>query len=103
MLFLLLFSADYSVFAEIYVTKRGFRRLVYNGEQFGELNNGPHTTRWRCVSQIINKITKKCGKCKAHLTTKVINGYEMIKDPNEAEHSEHRMLVAPKRRPHQIN
>lgn len=89
----MLFFTEYSIFADIYVTKRGFRRLVYNGEHFGESRAGPNNvSRWRCVAQIINKISKKCGKCKAHLQTKLINGYEMIKDPNEAEHCEHRKM-----------
>lgn len=91
--YLSLFSTEYLTYAEIYVTKRGFRRLVYNGEQFGESRAGPNNiTKWRCVSQIINKISKKSGKCKAHLQTKVIKGYEMIRDPNEAKHCEHRAV-----------
>lgn len=68
------FTGACLTFANIVNTSRGHRRLICNGFRFGELPTTGNAVRWRCTA--LETKTKK--RCNAKLTTKMIDGYEMI-------------------------
>lgn len=77
----------YSTFADIYLAPNGFRRLILNGYRFGERGECYYDepdpipgSVWRCTSNIFNKETGKKRKCTVRVHTKVIDGYEMIRN-----------------------
>lgn len=79
---------EFTTFANICTSKRGFKQLVLYENTFGAIDQARNgTTIWRCTQPIINATTKKPGRCKARLRTKIIDGYEMIKNPLEPSHS----------------
>lgn len=82
---------DYSTHAEIHV-ERGFRRLVCNGYRFAEYYKYLKTevVLWKCTKTVYDRKSGKRKPCIARIRTKIINGYEMIENPN-ANHN-HRPL-----------
>lgn len=60
------------------ITSRGFRHLLFDGNTFGEFKVKTDTISWRCTANIPDQ-NKKCKRCNASLTTRMINGYEMIR------------------------
>lgn len=78
-------DGEYTTFAEVEINKRGYRRLLQaNGFSFGVHIQRGDEIRWRCT-QKIRKMGQSKGPpvaCRACLRTKMINGYEMIKNPN---------------------
>lgn len=76
---IMLFSTGFSHFAYIKSDERGFRHIIFEGYKFGyRSENATGSTYWRCTSQI--KKTKI--RCNASVSTKVLNGYEMLKKEN---------------------
>lgn len=69
---------DLTEFAIISQTTRGNRCLEYDGFRFGQIQNAStnEACRWRCTSNIENTKNRRCN---ATLTTRIVDGYEMIK------------------------
>lgn len=69
------------------MTNTGFRRLIYDGYMFGEskCNTSDSKIRWRCTGGWKNEYNKRV-RCNAQLVTKILNGYEMIKNIKHVMH-----------------
>lgn len=80
---------DFITFAQIEITKRGFRRLYLDGYSFGESSRQTegflNRVHWRCTNSFVNSLNKR-QRCKTYLTTELINGYEMIKSKKNNVH-----------------
>lgn len=69
----ILFFLDYSTFANIQITKNGYRRLIVDGYMFGEarFNTSKSNIRWRCTH---NGLTgTKRVRCNCYISTKVVH------------------------------
>lgn len=73
---------DYTTYADVVIDNRGYRRLLYNGFRFGIHYDKKGETTWRCTTYVYKKGTGKRTGCRARIKSKMVNGYEMIKDPN---------------------
>lgn len=72
-----MFISENTTFAEVSVDIRGYRRLFLDGHRFGmHYQHVNEDTSWRCTSVMNNRTTR----CDARIRTRVINGYEMIKN-----------------------
>lgn len=62
--------------------KNGHRSLNCNGNQFIEYYTDLRTQEvfWSCKQLVQNIITKKNRQCRAVIKTKLIDGYEMIRN-----------------------
>lgn len=77
------FFADYATFAEVSVDDKGFRRLLCNGYRFGQYYKySKSDVCWKCTTNVHDPITGKRRACSARIRTKLLNGYEMIKNAN---------------------
>lgn len=78
------FSTEFTIFALIKSTDRGFQHLIYDGYRFGIRKiNGIKTskygiTTWRCTSKKENS----SARCNGKVYTKIIKGYEMLQAKN---------------------
>lgn len=72
---------EYTTFADICgIAKGGKRQMILNGHKFSEhfqLKSGDLS--WRCTKHTSDGNRTNCG---ARVRTKVIDGYEMIKNPH---------------------
>lgn len=75
------FRLDY-IFAYISENERGFRHLHYKSYRFGVRNSYKDETVWRCtaVSTLTNANILSNNRCNAKVSTRIINGYEMIRN-----------------------
>lgn len=74
----MLFS-DYTEFANIKLSERGYPRLIHNGYSYGVNGKTTTHTNWQCTRCEPNDgISKRQKRCIASIQTKVIDGYEMI-------------------------
>lgn len=66
------------------IDHRGFRRLLHNGFRFGiHYQHALNGINWRCTTALKQSDENgKKNRCTARLKTKMINGYEMIKNDN---------------------
>lgn len=73
-------------FADIYPAPNGFRRLILNGYRFGErgsssgIRGKEPTQLWQCTANKRDQETGKMKRCPVRIRTKVIDGYEMIRN-----------------------
>lgn len=77
-----LLPLEFVDFANIYESgKHGHRQLISNGFKFSEYyQSAKGEITWRCIKMpYCDGRRRNCG---ARLRTKVINGYEMIKNIN---------------------
>lgn len=72
----------YATFADISLAPNGFRRLVLNGFRFGERGASSGVQFWQCTANTRDIETGKSRRCPARIKTKIILGYEMIRDAN---------------------
>lgn len=73
------YFAEYSHHARIEVTKNGYRHLLLNGYTFGETKVTDKYVHWRCTANIRDH-NNKSKRCATQVTTKIRNGYEMIRN-----------------------
>lgn len=71
---------EYTHHARIEIAKNGYRHLFLNGYTFGETKVQSEHISWRCTANIFD-INRKSKRCATQITTKVLNGYEMIRNP----------------------
>lgn len=81
MLIPLILFADYTAYANIIIDEKGFRRLLCNGYRYGHYYVSTDEVCWKCTSNILDTKTGKRRPCSARIKTKLIDGYEMIKNP----------------------
>lgn len=74
------YISEYSTYAHIEITKNGYRHLLLDGYTFGELKVTDQSVHWRCTSNIRDPIKNKFKRCITHVTTRILNGYEMVKN-----------------------
>lgn len=85
--FLLNFSGQFTIFADISETKNGYPRIVHEGHSFGRKRSKSNyfevDTTWVCTG------TRNKKRCLARLITKVINGFIMmrVRDSNHTCHN----------------
>lgn len=75
----------FSAFADIFPAPNGFRRLILDGYRFGERgsSSGENPIRyWQCTANVRDEDTGKLKRCQTRLKTTIIDGYEMIQNPN---------------------
>lgn len=79
-----MFFSEYGTFAEVKLDDNGIRQLISNGNKFIEyyIDLRSQETFWSCTTPTYNSITKKKTPCRACIKTKLIDGYEMIRNPN---------------------
>lgn len=73
------FISEYTTYARITITKNGYRHLIHNDYRFGETKVTGHSVFWRCTANIRDH-NNKSKRCATQLTTKIVNGYEMIRN-----------------------
>lgn len=85
--------SEYTTFADIEITDRGYRRLSLLGYMFGENKSsktfdsvGGEQSYWRCTGGSKNQHNKRI-RCNAHVRTRVIQGYEMIRNTTSVIHN----------------
>lgn len=76
-----LFVAEYSTYANIEMTRNGYRHLIHDGFTFGETKVTDRYIHWRCTANIRDH-SNKSKRCATQITTKILNGYEMIRSIN---------------------
>ena len=76
------FYLEFSTFANVINDLRGFKRLLHRGFRYGihYQNAKDPFISWRCTSKKKEGDTTK--RCPARIQTRLINGYEMIKNVN---------------------
>lgn len=70
--------SEYTTYAQIEITKNGYRHLIQDGYRYGETKVTDRCVYWRCTANIRDGVNKS-KRCVAQVTTKIQNGYEMIK------------------------
>lgn len=74
--------SEYTTYAQIEITKNGYRHLLHDNYRFGETKVTDHCVFWRCTANIRDPLNSNRSKrCVTQLTTKIVNGYEMIRNP----------------------
>lgn len=75
-------TAEYSTYANIEISRNGFRHLILNNYTFGESKVSKTMNWWRCTSNIRSGDAKTRRRCPVVLSTLNINGHEMIRHTN---------------------
>lgn len=76
--FIFLCISEYTTYAKIEITKSGYRHLIQDGYKYGETKVTDQYVHWRCTANIRDD-QNKSKRCVAVITTKIRNGYEMIR------------------------
>lgn len=74
--------SEFRTYANIEITKQGYRHLIQDGYRYGETKVTDRCVYWRCTANIRDDNTLKSKRCVAQITTKIQNGYEMIRTTN---------------------
>lgn len=79
--YLFIHFPEYTTYARIEVTKNGYRHLLHHGYTYGETKVTDKYIHWRCTANIRDAINKS-KRCAVQVTTKIRNGYEMLRKSN---------------------
>lgn len=84
------FVAEFSLYADIRITNKGYRRLTYGHHQFGEVSRlAKDIVIWRCTANGLKDVLGKRKRCNFRIRTKIVNGYEMLSRISVAQAHEH--------------
>lgn len=89
---------EFRTYANIEITKQGYRHLIQDGYRYGETKVTDRCVYWRCTANIRDDNTCKSKRCVAQITTKIQNGYEMIRTTN-VKHSHPKKQTSRRRLP----
>lgn len=89
---------EFRTYANIEITKQGYRHLTQDGYRYGETKVTDRCVYWRCTANIRDDNTCKSKRCVAQITTKIQNGYEMIRTTN-VKHSHPKKQTSRRRMP----